>query len=257
MNFAVAFHSSRLTQFCLVETVPIPRISPLKTASGTGFHMAVAKKQVHRLRLPSIRMTSSRFFQIRRAGGNRMLALIGEDGLTGDAGIALLQRPAVFMQMRVTAACALRHGKPSASSRRAGHPPTMENDRERPKPPPMVSVQIFHRLYSMSFSSIFPKPLVCSLKFLRPHGTKPHGNGHAVRLYKRGKTNSYVPRIQSRHRHFRRRKPFPRVISRIHYRCQTPLAIIRSALDCFSLKFSAAERRKQHAGQDRNDGDHN
>lgn len=219
--------------------------------------MAVAKKQVHRLRFSSVGMASFRFFQIRRAGGNRVLALVGEDGLTGNAGIALLQRPAVFMQVRVVAACALRHGKPSASACRSWHPPTVKNNGKSPKSPAMISVQIFHRLYSMPLPAVFPKPLIRPLKLLRPHRTKPHGNGHAVGLHERGKTNSDVPRIQSRHRHRRRRKPFLRVISRIHYRRQPPLAIIRSALDCLGLEFGAAERRKQHAGQDRNDGDDN
>ena len=171
------FIPNRLSQFCLIETVPISGVSPLETVSGTGFHVAVAKKQVHRLRLSSVRMAFFRFFQIRRAGGNHVLALVGEDGLTGNAEIALLQRPSIFMQMRAVAACALRHGKPSASVRLSSHPPTMKNNEKIPKPLTMISIQIFHRLYPAPFSAVFPKPLIRPLKLLRPHRTKPNGNG--------------------------------------------------------------------------------
>lgn len=62
-----------------------------------------------------------------------MLALVGENGLTGNAGITLLQRPAVFVQVRVVVSCALGNGKPSAFIRRSWHPPTAKNDSESPK----------------------------------------------------------------------------------------------------------------------------
>lgn len=120
------------------------------------------------------------FFQIGRAGGNCVLALVGKDRLPGNAGITLLQQPTVFVQVRVAASHALGHKKPSAST------------------PP----------HFMPLPAVFSEPLVGSLKFLQPHGVKPHENGHAISLHERGKTNSDVPRVQSRHRHFCRRKPF-------------------------------------------------